>query len=83
MTEAPKISLGQQIEAVELAIRRQETIASGATVRALRSKSVEAYDVHRLRAALINLEWLAANHAEIREALTAHRQKRALTVGKD
>jgi len=81
MTDAPKISLNQQIEAVELAIRRQEAIAGGASVRGLRPKSVEVYDVQRLRAALVNLEWLAKHHAEIREALTAHRQKRALTVG--
>lgn len=80
MTDAPKISLNQQIEAVELAIRRQETLAAGGAVKGLRPRSVESYDIARLRAALVNLEWLARNHAEIREALAAHRQRQALRV---
>jgi uncharacterized protein YcbX len=65
----PKISLAQQLDAVQFALRRQQTLATGGSVRGLRGRSVEEFDILRLRAALRTLEWLEANEAAIREAL--------------
>jgi len=65
----PKISLSQQAEAVQFALRRQETLAKGGQVKGLRGRSVEEFDLVRLRAALRTLEWLEANEAVVREAV--------------
>lgn len=67
MTDAPKISLNQQLEAVAFAIRRQETITGGGNVRSARPKSAEQYDLDRLIAAKRTLEWLRDNMDVVRE----------------
>lgn len=66
---APRISLNQQIEALQLACTRQQTLANGGSVRALRTRSAEEYDLTRLQAATRTLLWLQANEAEIRTYL--------------
>lgn len=72
----PRVSLAQQIEAVRFAASRQRSIASGATIRAQRGRSVEEYDTVRLGAAARTLEWLARNEEAIRAAI-AERQEDA------
>jgi hypothetical protein len=72
MSEPAKISLGQQIEAVDFAIVRQSSLANGASIKGRRGQAAEAYDVKRLRAALRTLEWLAQHEAEIRAYLACH-----------
>ncbi|MCO4053425.1 MAG: hypothetical protein HEQ16_05120 [Bosea sp.] len=63
---APRISLNQQIEAVRLAETRQRSFAGGLSVKPMRGKSAEEYDLQRLGAAARTLEWLAANEPAIR-----------------
>lgn len=65
----PKVSLSQQAEAVLFALRRQETLANGGSVKGLRGRSVEEFDLVRLRAAARTIEWLEANEAAIRAFL--------------
>lgn len=55
---APKISLGQQIEAMDMACTRQRAMANGNTVRPLMPKRDEEYQLVRLQAALKTLRWL-------------------------
>lgn len=70
MTDAaPKISLNQQLEAVDFAVRRQTTLANGQTVNGLRGKSVEEHDLNRLRAAARTLVWLLKHEGEIKAFL--------------
>ena len=66
MTEPRRITLDQQREALDFAVRRQEALAKGATVRGLRGRSTEEYDLERLRAAARTLDWLGQHEAEIR-----------------
>ena len=67
MTDAPKISLAQQIEAVQLACDRQRTLTTGGTVKEMRPKSAAAYDTERLTAALRTLQWLRGHMDAVRE----------------
>jgi hypothetical protein len=71
---APRISLAQQIEAVRFAASRQRSIASGATIRAARGRSVEEYDTVRLGAAARTLAWLASNEEAVRAFIAARRE---------
>lgn len=70
----PRISLSQQIEAVRFACSRQRSIASGATVKGIRGRSVEEYDTVRLGAAARTLEWLAENEEAVRAFIAARRE---------
>jgi hypothetical protein len=74
---APKISLGQQIEAVRFAETRQRHLATGGSVRAQRAERVEQYDVERLGAAARTLEWLKQHEDEIRKLLAMEPERRA------
>lgn len=65
----PSISLAQQIESVRFAETRQRSFASGLTVKPMRGKSAEEYDLQRLSAAARTLEWLQANEAAIKAFL--------------
>ena len=64
-----KISLAQQFEAVQFALRRQTTLAGGGSLRGMRGKSTEEYDVARLKALLGTIDWLMANEPDIRAFL--------------
>lgn len=61
-----RISLAQQMEAVQLAAVRQASLATGATVKGLRPRSVEQFDAERLKAAVRHYVWLQEHEAEIR-----------------
>lgn len=80
MTEAARVSLNQQIEAVSFACTRQQTLANGGTVKGMRGKSAEQFDLARLQAAFRTLKWLEANEAEIRAALEERKMRQALKV---
>jgi hypothetical protein len=69
MTAAHKISLAQQIEAAQWAQRRQQGLADGQSLRGLRGKSVEQFDVERLRAVVATLDFLVANETDIKAFL--------------
>lgn len=64
-----KISLAQQYETVQFALRRQSTLANGGTLRGMRGKSTEEYDIARLKAVCGTLDWLMANEPDIRAFL--------------
>jgi hypothetical protein len=68
---SPRISLAQQIEAVRFAETRARSFANGQTVKPMRGRSAEEYDLQRLGAAARTLEWLKGNEAEIRALLAA------------
>jgi hypothetical protein len=69
MTAPAKISLAQQFEAVQFALRRQSTLAGGGSLRGMRGKTAEEYDVARLKAAAATLDWLMANEPDIKAFL--------------
>lgn len=69
-----RISIGQQIEAVGFAVTRQASLANGGSVRGMRGRSTEEYDVKRLQAALRTLEWVRANEGEIRAWIAAKKE---------
>jgi hypothetical protein len=69
MTGPRTISLAQQREAVHFATVRQGAIAGGGTVKGLRARSAEEFDLQRLQAALRTLDWLQSHEAEIRAYL--------------
>jgi hypothetical protein len=73
---APRISLNQQIEAVRFAETRQRSFASGLTVKPMRGKSAEEYDMQRLGAAARTLEWLKGHEEEIKAFLALDAQTR-------
>lgn len=61
-----KISLGQQIEAVQMAATRQRKIAQGQKVGIETTKSQEEYQVNRLKAVALTLIWFQENETQIR-----------------
>ncbi len=73
MTSPAKISLNNQIEAVRLAETRQRALANGQSVKGLRGRAVEEFDLQRLNAAARSLEWLRENEAEIRAWVEARK----------
>lgn len=67
---APKISLAQQLEAVEFALRRQQSFVNGAkNIRELRPAVQVKFDADRLEAAVKTMRWLQSNEASIRAFL--------------
>ncbi|MGY6246668.1 hypothetical protein ACXIUS_03835 [Bosea thiooxidans] len=76
---APKISLAQQLEAVEFALRRQQSLLNGGkNIRELRPESVARFDADRLDAAVKTLRWMQSHEAEIRKLLEIPAERRAL-----
>lgn len=65
MSTPPKFSLAAQIEALQTACTRQAALANGTTIKPLRGKAAEAYDLQRLQAVTRTMLWLQANSAEI------------------
>lgn len=61
-----KVSLGQQIEAVQMAVNRQRKIAQGQKVGIETTKSQEEYQVDRLKSVALTLIWFQENEAQIR-----------------
>jgi uncharacterized protein YcbX len=66
---ARKVSLAQQYEAVSFALTRQSALARGGSIKGLRGKSTEEFDVERLRAVVATLDWLMANETDIKAFL--------------
>ncbi len=76
---ADKISLAQQLEAVQFALRRQQSLCNGAkNIRELRPEAQARYDADRLEAAVKTLSWLRSHEAEIRKLLEIPAERRAL-----
>lgn len=76
---ADKISLAQQLEAVEFALRRQQSLCNGAkNIRELRPEAQAKYDADRLEAAVKTLRWLRSHEPEIRKLLEIPAERRAL-----
>jgi hypothetical protein len=76
---ADKISLAQQLEAVEFALRRQQSLCNGAkNIRELRPEAQARYDADRLEAAVKTLSWLRSHEAEIRKLLEIPAERRTL-----
>ena len=74
---APKISLAQQLEAVEFALRRQQSFVNGAkNIRELRPAAQAKFDAERLEAAVRTLRWLQDNEPEIRKLLAIPAERR-------
>ena len=73
---APKVSLAQQAEAIDTAILRQSHLVSGGSIRAMRAKCEEQFDLDRLRAARRTLDWLEDNQTEIRAFLAVPQAER-------
>lgn len=80
---APRISLNQQIEAVRFAESRYRAFAQGQSVKPMRGRSAEEYDMQRLGAAARTLEWMQKHEAEIKAflALSAEARRAALAAG--
>ena len=75
----PKVSLAQQREAVEFALRRQQSLCNGAkNIRELRPEAQARYDADRLEAAVKTLRWLQSHEPEIRKLLEIPAERRAL-----
>lgn len=65
-----KISLAQQLEAVEFALRRQQSFVNGTkNIRELRPDAVARFDADRLDAVVKTLRWLQSHEPEIRAFL--------------
>lgn len=76
---ADKISLAQQLEAVEFALRRQQSLCNGAkNIRELRPAAQAKFDADRIEAAVKTLRWLQDNEPEIRKLLAIPAERRAL-----
>jgi hypothetical protein len=76
---APKISLAQQLEALEFALRRQQSFVNGTkNIRELRPDAVARFDADRLEAAVKTLRWLQSHESEIRKLLEIPVERRAL-----
>lgn len=74
-----KISLAQQLEGVEFALRRQQSFVNGTkNIRELRGDAVAKFDADRLDAAVKTLRWLQANEPEIRKLLEIPAERRKL-----
>lgn len=73
MTDAARISLAQQIEAVRFAETRQRVFALGKSVKPMRGETAEKYDLMRLAAAARTLEWLARHEEDVRAFVAARR----------
>lgn len=70
MTELPKFSLSQQIEAVRFAeVRQRGLIGRNRSVKELRPEAVAEHDMQRLGAAARTLEWLLGHEEAIRAFL--------------
>ena len=69
LSETPKISIGQQAEAVRFAAVRQSSLNSGVSIREKRPESQARYDLARLQAAGRTLHWLVEHEAEIKAFL--------------
>lgn len=80
MTDAPKISLNQQLEAVQVACSRQAALANGTTLRALRPKNAEEYDLQRLQAVTRTLVWLRDNQEALAAFLGFSPEQRAAII---
>ena len=80
MADAPKISLAQQLEALEVATTRQRALATSGRVQAMRPKNAEEYDLTRLQAAVRTMIWLRDNHADLHEFLALPKAVRARLV---
>ena len=80
MTSPAKISLAQQYEAVQFALVRQRTLASGGSVKGLRGRSAEEYDCARLQAAVRTIDWLMANEPSIKAFLRLPPEGRAAAL---
>ncbi len=66
MTDAPKISLGQQAEAVNFALVRARSLYGGSTIREMRPRKEAEFDLQRLAAAVATLRWLREHEADVR-----------------
>lgn len=74
-----KISLAQQLEAVEFALRRQQSFVNGTkNIRELRPEAVVRFDAERLEAAVKTLRWLQSSEPEIRKLLEVPAERRKL-----
>lgn len=74
-----KISLAQQLEAVEFALRRQQSFVNGTkNIRELRPDAVARFDADRLDAAVKTLRWLQTHEPEIRKLLEIPAERREL-----
>jgi hypothetical protein len=82
MTAPAKISLAQQIEALDFALTRQRNLARGGSIKGLRGRSAEEYDCERLAASIRTMEWLSAHERDIRAfiALTPEARRAALAM---
>lgn len=83
MTDLPKFSLSQQIEAVRFAETRQRAIKDGGTLREQRPPKVATFDMQRLGAAARTLDWLQGHEEAIRAflALPAEARQAVLEHG--
>lgn len=78
MTDAPvKVSLGQQIEAMDMACTRQRALISGSTVRAYMPKRQEEFQLTRLQAAWRTLRWLQMHEDQLVAWLALSAETRA------
>ncbi len=75
---APKFSLAQQCEAVDTAILRQVHLINGGSLRAMRAKREEQFDLDRLRATRRTLNWLEDNQTEIKAFLAVDQSVRTV-----
>jgi len=77
---ARRVSLAQQLEAVQLACTRQATLARGQSVKALRTRTQEEFDLDRLQAVTRTLAWLQTNQEELTGFLTFTAEQRAAII---
>jgi len=77
---ARRVSLAQQLEAVLLACTRQATLARGQSVKALRTRAQEEYDLDRLQAVTRTLVWLQANQEALTGFLAFTAEQRAAII---
>lgn len=76
---AARISLSQQLEALEFALRRQQSFVNGTkNIRELRPDAVARFDADRLEATVKTLRWLQSHEPEIRKLLEIPAERRAL-----
>lgn len=76
---APRVSLAQQLEALEFALRRQQSFVNGTkSIRELRPPAQARFDADRLEAAVKTLRWLQSHEPEIRKLLEIPAERRAL-----
>lgn len=74
-----RISLAQQLEAVEFALRRQQSFVNGTkSIRELRPPAQARFDADRLEAAVKTLRWLQSHEPEIRKLLEVPAERRGL-----